>query len=62
MAEDIKNPARRSGNHAPAGDIDEGRRQAMKKMGKYAAYTAPTMMVLMSEAKAGRPLPRPGSP
>jgi hypothetical protein len=60
MAEDIKKPARQP-TVVPSEDVDGGRRQAMKKMGKYAAYTAPTMMVLMSEAKA-RPRPLPGSP
>jgi len=30
------------------GKIDEGRREALKRIGKYAAYTAPLMMVLVA--------------
>jgi hypothetical protein len=32
-------------------DTDMSRRDAMKKMGKYAAYTAPAMMTLLASKK-----------
>jgi hypothetical protein len=32
--------------------IDEGRREALAKLGKFAAYTAPAMMTLMVSERA----------
>jgi hypothetical protein len=32
--------------------LDENRREAMKKLGKYAAYTAPAMMALLLPRKS----------
>ena len=36
---------------------DTERREALIKIGKYAAYTAPAMMVTVGSAKAGEPTP-----
>ena len=36
---------------------DPGRREALIKIGKYAAYTAPAMMVSVGTARAGIPAP-----
>ena len=36
---------------------DPGRREALIKIGKYAAYTAPAMMVTVDSAKASPPTP-----
>ena len=36
---------------------DAERREALIKIGKYAAYTAPAMMVTVGTAKAGAPTP-----
>ena len=36
---------------------DAGRREALIKIGKYAAYTAPAMMVTVGTAQAGAPAP-----
>jgi len=36
---------------------DADRREALIKIGKYAAYTAPAMMVTVGTARAGRPAP-----
>jgi hypothetical protein len=46
----------------PTADIDqdatdEERREALIKIGKYAAYTTPAMMVTISSARAGTPAP-----
>jgi hypothetical protein len=38
---------------------DEDRRQAMKKLGKYAAYTAPVMLALLLPKKSLADSPRP---
>ena len=35
---------------------DTDRREALIKIGKYAAYTAPAMMVTVSTAQAGAPM------
>ena len=40
---------------------DTERREALIKIGKYAAYTAPAMMVMVGTAKAGPPGPAPTS-
>ncbi len=36
---------------------DPARREALIKIGKYAAYTAPAMMVTVGSARAGNPTP-----
>jgi hypothetical protein len=36
---------------------DSDRRDALIKIGKYAAYTAPAMMVTVGTARAGTPAP-----
>ena len=36
---------------------DAKRREALIKIGKYAAYTAPAMMVTVGTARAGQPTP-----
>ena len=40
---------------------DPARREALIKIGKYAAYTAPAMMVTIGTAKAGNGGPSPTS-
>ena len=41
---------------------DPARREALIKIGKYAAYTAPAMMVTVGTAKAGIPVPNSTDP
>jgi hypothetical protein len=38
------------------GEIDGGRREVLKKLGIYAAYTAPALLVLMESAQAQAPM------
>lgn len=41
------------GSVAPADDATaETRRQALRRLGKYAAYTAPALLAMLTEAKA----------
>jgi hypothetical protein len=35
---------------------DNGRREALKKMAKYSAYSAPALLALMKSSKAGAPI------
>ncbi|MCZ6666538.1 MAG: hypothetical protein O7B81_14640, partial [Gammaproteobacteria bacterium] len=53
MSDDNKNEKVESG--------DPARREALIKIGKYAAYTAPAMMVTVGTAKAGTDGPAPSS-
>jgi len=39
------------------GATNPERREALVKIGKYAAYTAPVMLVTVKNAEAGRPAP-----
>ena len=48
---------KRTDGEIGAAASNPARREALVKIGKYAAYTAPAMMVTVRNAEAGRPAP-----
>lgn len=45
---------------ADAAGLDNARREALVKIGKFAAYTAPAMLVTVGTAEASPPAPTSG--
>ena len=59
---DKKRPTDAAEGATAAAGTDTERREALIKIGKYAAYTAPAMMVTVGTARAGAVTQPPVSP